>query len=178
MQCPELFSGDKVVEEVVANIDVAPTVMQAMGLEKPAHMDGQSFIPLAEGKQIPWREYFLYTYYWEKNFPQSPTVFSLRGEQFKYITYYGLWDTDELYDIKNDPGETKNLLHDPEFEKTAKQMESKLYKMMAGLGGMEVPLNAPGGYSSNKRLRGRKGDQAADFPDAMVVDDPINTNAN
>ncbi|GIT12901.1 MAG: hypothetical protein CM1200mP34_3070 [Verrucomicrobiales bacterium] len=100
------------VEEVVANIDIAPTVFEAAGIKTPSYMDGQSFIPLGQGKAIPWRDYFLYVYYWEKNFPQSPTVFALRGDRYKYITYYGLWDSDELYDIQNDPGETRNLIAD------------------------------------------------------------------
>src|SRR5207247_1225298 len=80
MQCPALFKGGTVVEQVVANIDIAPTILQAAGLKTPPHMDGRSFIPLAQGRSIPWRDYFLYVYYWEKNYPQIPTVFSLRGD--------------------------------------------------------------------------------------------------
>ena len=177
IQCPELFDGGTVVDKVVANIDVAPTILQAMGLEKPSHMDGQSFIELAQGKTVDWRDYFLYTYYWEKNFPQSPTVFALRGEQFKFITYYGLWDSDELYDLKSDPGELKNLRYDPKYAETVKSMESKLYEMMGELGGMEIPLNAPRGSSQNKRLRERGGDRAGDFPKPFVLDRPVYENA-
>lgn len=177
MQCPELFRGRTVVDQVVANIDIGPTIMQAMGLQKPGHMDGQSFIPLAQRVDIEWRKYFLYVYYWEKNFPQSPTVFSLRGDRYKYITYYGLWDTDELYDIKHDPTESQNLLHQPKFARIAKTMENRLYQMMDEMGGMLVPLNPPRGGSQNKRLRGRGGEQAADFPGALVVDEPIHRNA-
>jgi N-acetylglucosamine-6-sulfatase len=57
-------------------------------------------------------------------------------------------------------------------------MEKRLYEMMDELGGMEIPLNPPLGGSQNKRLRSRDGDKAADFPKALVVDKPINTNAN
>jgi N-acetylglucosamine-6-sulfatase len=167
-----------VVERVVANIDVAPTILEAAGIAAPPHFDGRSFVPLAQGKTVPWRDYFLYVYYWEKNFPQSPTVFSLRGERYKYITYYGLWDADELYDLQTDPDEAKNLLYDPKFKPIATSMEKRLYDMMAELGGMEIPLNAPLGASSNKRLRSRDGDRASDFPAALVVEKPINTNAN
>ncbi|MCP5111578.1 MAG: sulfatase [bacterium] len=177
MRCPRLFRGGTVVDEVVANIDIAPTVFEAMGLEKPAHMDGQSFLRLGKGEKIPWREYFLYVYYWEKNFPQSPTVFSLRGDRYKYITYYGLWDTDELYDLQDDPNETKNLLHEPKYRSIAKTMETRLYEMMEELGGLEIPLNPPRGGSQNKRLRGRGGKKAADFPDALVLDEPVHRNA-
>ena len=177
MRCPDLFEGGTVVEQVVANIDIAPTVFEAMGIRKPPHMDGQSFLALGQGKEVDWRDYFLYVYYWEKNYPQTPTQFALRGDRFKYITYYGLWDTDELYDLQADPGETKNLLHDPAYTDTAKDMEASLYEMMAELGGMAIPLNAPRGNSQNKRLRRRGGKKAADFPEPMVLDDPVHRNA-
>ena len=113
MRCPALFPGRGVLEQVVANIDVGPTILHAAGLKTPTHMDGRSVIPLLRGETTDWREYFLYVYYWEKNFPHSPTVFALRGDRYKYITYYGLWDTDELYDLQADPGETDNLVDDP-----------------------------------------------------------------
>jgi N-acetylglucosamine-6-sulfatase len=177
MQCPRLFRGGTVVEQAVANIDVAPTILEAMGLAKPPHMDGLSFVPLAQGKSVAWRDHFLYVYYWEKNFPQSPTVFSLRGDRYKYLTYYGLWDVDELYDLEADPGETTNLLYDPQHRDTARDMEKTLYAMMAELGGLEIPLNAPLGGSQNKRLRDRAGDRSADFPEVLVLDEPANRNA-
>jgi N-acetylglucosamine-6-sulfatase len=177
MQCPEIIKGGTVVDEMIANIDVGPTVMAAMGLKKPPHMDGESFLPLAEGRNIPWREQFLYVYYWEKNFAQTPTTFALRTPQYKYITYYGLWDADELFDLEADPDESKNLIFDPAHRKTAREMEDKLYQMMGELGGMEIPLNQPTGSFQDKRLRGRGGDKAADFPTSKVVDEPLNTNA-
>ena len=178
MQCPDLFKGGTVVEEAVANIDIAPTVMEAMGLKKPAHMDGQSFIALAQGKEVKWRDYFLYVYYWEKNFPQSPTVFSLRGDRYKYITYYGLWDTDEFYDLESDPGETRNLINDPEHRAMVRKMENTLYEMMDEMGGMDIPLNQPQGNSQNKRLRARGGLEGSDFPEPLVLDKPVNSDAN
>lgn len=177
MQCPALFKGGTVLDQVVANIDIAPTILEAAGVVRPPHMDGRSFISLAQGKSVSWRDYFLYVYYWEKNYPQSPTVFALRGDRYKYITYYGLWDADELYDLQSDPDESKNLLYDPKFKSTAADMEKRLYAMMDELGGMQIPLNAPLGVSSNKRLRERGGDKAADFPKSMVVDKPVNANA-
>ncbi|MEM9825525.1 MAG: sulfatase [Planctomycetota bacterium] len=177
MQCPELFDGGKVLEQVVGNIDIGPTVLHAAGLETPDYMDGQSFLELPNKPDSPWRDYFLYVYYWEKNFPQTPTQFALRGERFKYITYYGLWDTDELYDLTTDPGESKNLIHDPKYKSVAKKMERQLYDMLEDAGGMDLPMNRPRGNSQNKRWAAKGGDQGADFPAAMVVDEPINRNA-
>jgi N-acetylglucosamine-6-sulfatase len=111
VQCPELIKGGTVVDEMIANIDVGPTVMEAMGLKNPPHMDGRKFPAPGRGKSIPWREQFLYVYYWEKNFPQTPTTFALRTPNAKYITYYGLWDSDEFFDLAADPDESKNLIH-------------------------------------------------------------------
>lgn len=178
MQCPALIKGGTVLEQMIANIDVGPTVMEAMGLKTPSHMDGASFLPLARGESVPWREKFLYVYYWEKNFPQTPTTFALRTPKAKYITYYGLWDSDEFYDLEVDPDEARNLINDPAGAREAKRMENDLYRMMAELGGMEIPLNQPAGGINNKRLRNRSGDHASDFPSPMVVDEPLNTEAN
>ncbi len=178
MQCPELFAGGKPLENVIGNIDVAPTILHAAGLEKPDYMDGESFLEMPTNRDMPWRDYFLYVYYWEKNFPQTPTQFALRGDRFKYITYYGLWDTDELYDLTVDPTETKNLIYDPDYKSVAKEMEDRLYAMLAEKGGMDIPMNQPSGGINNKRWEKRGGDQASDFPAAMIVEEPLNKQAN
>lgn len=177
MQCPDLYQGGKVVEQVIGNIDVGPTVMHAAGLQTPDYMDGESFLQLPNNPEMKWREYFLYVYYWEKNFPQSPTQFALRGDRFKYITYYGLWDVDELYDLTTDPGETKNLINHPDYKSVAKEYEDKLYAMLGDAGGMDIPMNQPKGNSQNKRWDDRGGNEAADFPKSIVVDEPINRQA-
>ncbi|MCA9043803.1 MAG: sulfatase, partial [Planctomycetaceae bacterium] len=119
MQCPNLFEGGKTIENVIGNIDVGPTILHAAGLNAPEYMDGESFLDIPNKPDMPWRDYFLYVYYWEKNFPQTPTQFALRGDRFKYITYYGLWDVDELYDLTTDPGEIKNLINDPAYKSVA-----------------------------------------------------------
>jgi hypothetical protein len=46
-----------------------------------------------------------------RTFPIAHVCAARRPPQ--YITYYGLWDSDELYDLKNDPDEMKNLPYDP-----------------------------------------------------------------
>ncbi len=178
VQCPALIKQGTVLDQMIANLDVGPTVMEVMGLQTPPHMDGKSFLPLLKGENIPWRDRFLYVYYWEKNFPQTPTTFALRTPKAKYITYYGLWDSDEFYDLATDPEESKNLINDPSNLAEVRRMENELYQMMGELGGMEIPLNQPKGGVNDKRLHSRDGDKAADFPPSKVVDEPLNQNAN
>lgn len=177
VQCPELYSGGQVLEQVIGNIDVGPTILDAAGLSTPDYMDGRSFLRLPNQDDAQWRDYFLYVYYWEKNFPQTPTQFALRGDRYKYITYYGLWDADELYDLQADPGETKNLLYDPQYRQIGKKMENRLYAMLGQTGGMDIPMNQPRGRSQNKRWAERGGHEAADFPEAFVVEEPLNREA-
>jgi N-acetylglucosamine-6-sulfatase len=146
--------------------------MEAMGLKPPAHFDGRTLMPLLRREQVKWRDYFLYVYYWEHNYPQSPTMFALRGDRYKLITYYGIWDVDELYDLQNDPNETHNLRYDPAQKDRVAEMTRTLFKMMDELGGMQIPLNPPSGEIANLRYRSRGGQEAADFPQPLITDQP------
>ena len=95
----------------------------------------------------------------------------------RYITYYGLWDVDELYDLENDPQESNNLIADPAYKDIIKKMENRLYAMLSDAGGMDIPMNKPSGWSQNKRYGKRNGKKAADFPNSLVVSEPLHTNA-
>ena len=166
MQCPELFHGGTVVEKMVANLDVAPTILEAAGLKAPDAMDGRSFLALAQGKDVPWRNQLLYEYYWERNFPQTPTVHALRTDQYKYIHYFGLWDLDELYDIKNDPQETKNLIFSAEHQQVVQQLNKQLFDTLKDTDGLYIPLQPDRGGVNNLRRPG--GAKPADFPSQFM----------
>ena len=166
MRVPLLMAGGGLpagasVDHVVANIDIAPTILEAAGLAPPP-MDGRSVLPLARGERIPWRDTLLYEYYWERNFPQTPTMHALRGARNKYIRYYGLWDTDELYDLQADPLETRNFIRDAERRETVSRLNAQLFETLGATGGMYIPLSPDRGGSHNLRRRG--GSRAADFP--------------
>ena len=59
-----------------------------------------------------WRKEFLYEYFWERDYPQTPTVLGLRTDQYSYMEYHGVWDLDELYEVQKDPQQRNNLLAD------------------------------------------------------------------
>lgn len=169
--CPEIIKAGTVVEEVVANIDIASTFLEAGGLKAPDYMDGESFFPLLTGETSPWRSGFLYEYYWERNFPQTPTIHALRGDRYKYIHYYGLWDTDELYDLKEDPFEIKNLINHSEHQSTIKKMNKELFEILDETDGMYIPLKPDKGLQHN--LRFEHGSPAADFPSSLKRDSTV-----
>lgn len=138
--CPELFKGGQTIQKMVQNIDVAPTILSVAGLQQPADMPGKSFLPLLKADSIQWRNKIFYEYYWEYDFPMTPTVFGVRSDQFKYIRYYGIWDTNELYDLVNDPNETTNLINQPAYAGVVKQMATDLYDWLEQTKGMQIPL--------------------------------------
>jgi len=140
MQCPDVFKPGTVVQQTVANIDIAPTLLEFAGLKPPAYMDGRSFLPLMQGKDVKWRENILYEYYWEQNYPQTPTMHAVVGERYKYIRYHGLWDVNELYDLQNDPLERKNLITDASQQERIKQMNTQLFDMLDQSHGDNLPL--------------------------------------
>ncbi|NLT78390.1 MAG: DUF4976 domain-containing protein, partial [Planctomycetes bacterium] len=152
--CPELIRPGTRVTPLVQNIDVAPTVLAAAGVRAPDHMDGRSFLPLLEGKETPWRDAVFYEYYWEAAFPQTPTTFGVRTDRYKFIHYHGIWDTDELYDLKNDPDEMHNLIDQPDQQVRIEELRERLYAWLEQTDGMQIPLRREGDFKGN--LRGPK----------------------
>ncbi|MGI8745419.1 MAG: sulfatase family protein [Bryobacteraceae bacterium] len=165
-RCPELFPGGRVVKEVVANIDILPTFLSAAGLEPPQGIPGRNFLPLLQGKTTPWRDGLLYEYYWERNYPMTPTMHALRGDRYKYIHYYGVWDTDELYDMQEDPLEANNLIFSAKHQEVVKKMNKQLFDVMEDTGAMSIPLYRDSGQQDNHR--GPGGSKTADFPPQMI----------
>ena len=139
-RCPELFHRGSTVKNVVANIDLMPTFLEAAGLQAPPECAGASWLPLAQGRPTQWRNELLYEYYWERNYPQTPTVHALRGDRYKFIRYHGVWDMDELYDLQDDPAELRNLIFSPEHQAIAQQMRTRLFGMLEKTGGMQIPI--------------------------------------
>lgn len=163
---PGLMNGGKVIQELVANIDIAPTILEVAGLKAPAYMDGRSFLPLLKGENISWRDALLYEYYWERNFPQTPTMHAIRENRYKYIHYTGIWDTDELYDLAEDPHELNNLIRSPQHQEIVKRMNKQLFDTLERTQGMYVPLYRDKGSQQN--MRSESGREAASFPDFMI----------
>ena len=165
---PGLLPPGSIVDGMVANIDIAPTVLEAAGLMAPDHMDGRSFLPLASGtlEAGAWRQELLYEYFWEIAFPQTPTMFALRTPQYKFIEYYGIWDADELYDLQNDPIERNNLFYAEAHQETVRAMRERLHAVMQETGVTAIPLRPKWGGGLNLRLR--DGAQPASFPPEMI----------
>lgn len=169
-QCPSLIEPGTVVDGMVANIDIGPTVMEAAGLGTPGYMDGRSFLGLATGELArgDWRQEFLYEYYWEYNFPHTPTIFALRTDKYKFIQQHGVWDVDELYDLEADPEENHNLIFQDSFQKQVRDYRQRLHAILEKSDAARVPFTQK--RSMGASLRRRTGSQPARFPEEFMRD--------
>ena len=152
MRVPLLAMGAQVdasvseVEQNVQNIDIAPTVLDIAGVPAPENFDGLSFLPLLQGESPEWRDTIYYEYFWERPFPQTPTVHAIRTAQYKFIRYHGIWDLNELYDIQNDPNEMMNLIRDPAHAQIARDLRNALFDWLEGTEGNRMFLRRDGNY--------------------------------
>jgi arylsulfatase A-like enzyme len=150
-RCPDLIRGGQVRYEMLQNIDIGPTVLDVMGLNTPEHMHGQSFLPFLKGEDITWRDKIFYEYYWEYDFPHTPTMHGVRTDRYKYIRYHGIWDTNEFYDLHEDPNEMNNLIAHPDHQERIKSMAEDIYDWLESSDGMQIPLK--------RTIKTRWGDQ-------------------
>lgn len=143
---PGMVKPGSVVEQIIMNVDLAPTFLELAGINKPKQMQGYSFADILKNKNVPWsRDKVFYEYYWESAFPQTPTMFAIRTDQYKYIYYNGIWDINELYDLKADPYEMNNLIRDTSYRKTGMELRTELFNWLQQTGGLQIPLKKAAG---------------------------------
>jgi N-acetylglucosamine-6-sulfatase len=115
---PKMIEAGSKIDKMVSNIDWAPTVYDVVGVEPMISVHGKSFLPLFKSEEAEWRTSFYAEYFHEKVARNTPSWQAVRTKDWKYVNYVGL-ETDEmneLYDLKNDPGEEFNLYENPAYK--------------------------------------------------------------
>ena len=111
---PRLFGKGQVIDEMVLNIDLAPTFLDLAGVPAPGGMQGVSWKALASGrKPADWRRSFLAEYFFENGGGDTPTLIGVRTADAKLVKYPGHDEWTEVFDLAADPYELKNLAADP-----------------------------------------------------------------
>ncbi len=133
---PEKLEAGRRIPQLVSTLDLAPTLVEAGGLEPPKTMLGASLAPLFENETAPWRDRLLYEYFQERERgPGVPTMLGVRTERWKYVHYPDLPnDIGELYDLEADPYELRNLFADPEYAATLGELQGALQQQLADSG--------------------------------------------
>ena len=104
----------RVVDEMVLNLDLAPSLLDFAGLKAPTAMQGQSWRPLLTGDSVSWRQSWFYEYFAEnQKGTRVPDITAVRTVDAKLVKYPGHKAWTELFDLKADPYEIHNLIDDP-----------------------------------------------------------------
>lgn len=128
---PKRIPAGTVRDEMVLDIDLAPTFLDLAGVSTPAHMQGKSVLPLAKAPDPEFRKEWYYEYF---EWPNPEAVRPHRGirtERYKLIHYVMEPQEFELYDLVNDPGETQNLYGQPQHHALQQQLWTRMEQLQA-----------------------------------------------
>ena len=124
-----------VVDDIITNIDFAPTLLEMAGVSVPEAVQGKSFFNNLKGKTAKdWRQSMYYHYYEYPYYHRVQPHYGIRNKRYKLIHYYYNIDVWEFYDLKNDPNEMNNLIHSKSNSKRIKKLKKELYKLKENYG--------------------------------------------
>ncbi len=129
MRYPPLIGPGTVRDELVLNIDIAPTFLDLAGV--PVHnpsMHGRSLVPLFTSPEVSWRDSFIFQYFLDKPYPEVPIALALRTRDAKFIRYANNPQWVELFDLKHDPYEIRNLAEDPTHREQLERMQEEFVR--------------------------------------------------
>jgi arylsulfatase A-like enzyme len=141
---PKSIQAGQKLDAVVENVDFAPTMLEFAGAQIPNSVQGRSFKSLLETGREPsdWKQAAYYRYWMHMVHHDNPAHVGIRTKTHKLIYYYGCnydggyqtppgW---ELYDLVNDPHETRNLYDDPAQAELVIYLKRQLAELRAKIG--------------------------------------------
>lgn len=126
---PPAIKAGSVNDAMVLNVDFAPTFLEFAGLSTPAEVQGRSLKPLLAGSTpMDWRQSWYYRYYHYPNEHGTEPHYGVRTERYKLIYFHRInqW---ELFDLKNDPHELKNIVNDTKNAKLMAELKTELTRL-------------------------------------------------
>ncbi|WP_417745102.1 sulfatase [Rosistilla oblonga] len=141
---PKSVPAGKRYDTIIENVDYAPTMLALAGAEIPASVQGRSFKSLLETGNEPadWKQAAYYRYWMHMAHHDNPGHLGIRTKTHKLIYFYGCnydggyqtpagW---ELYDLVNDPQETRNLYDDPDQAERVAELKAQLARLRQSVG--------------------------------------------
>lgn len=130
MHLPKGLEARGDINEMVQNIDYAPTFLEIAGYPVPDDIQGESLLPLLKGEHPDdWRDAIYYHFY---EYPAEHAVkrhYGVRTDRYKLIHFYNDIDQWELYDLQADPTEMHNIYGQPGTEEITAQMRKRLKEL-------------------------------------------------
>jgi N-sulfoglucosamine sulfohydrolase len=172
---PGGFSGGKVCDAMISQLDLYPTICELLNIEKPGWLQGKSLMPLVTGITAELHdEIFAEVNYHAAYEPKR----AVRTQHFNYIRHFGdrdrpvlpncddglsktVWlkngwreqtvPRELLFDRVFDPNETRNVIADPAYATQLAEMRQRLDSWMQRTNDplLKGPVKAPGGAVVN-----------------------------
>ena len=144
---PNVIPSGKVSEELVMNLDLAPTLLEFAGAPVPDDMQGRSFLThQLDPARTRGRDAVYYRYWMHMAHHQVPAHYGIRTRSHKLAFFYGLpLDASgaipeptpayfELYDLSRDSLEMNNVYDDPEYAATREDLKHQLLRIKEQIG--------------------------------------------
>lgn len=129
----------KDVNEMALNIDIAATILDLAGIDKPEIMQGKSLVGFLDGENpLENREFFISEHLWET--PMIPPSEGIRTKKWKYFRYRHDLAHEELYDLENDPKEINNLTDSAAFQNVLQNLRLKVDSITSELTKAKVEI--------------------------------------
>jgi arylsulfatase A-like enzyme len=127
---PKTIKPGGVNQDLVLNLDFAPTFLSLAGVDVPGEMQGQSLMPLL-GAQVPadWRTSIYYHYYEYPSWHMVKRHYGVRTQRYKLMHFYYDIDAWELYDLKKDPNELNNVYGSADYAEIEKKLKEELKRL-------------------------------------------------
>ena len=127
---PKKIKAGSVNNDLILNIDYAPTLLSLAGVAAPKDMQGKSFVPVLENRtQKPFRDAVYYHYYEYPYWHHVQPHYGIRTARYKLIHYYYDMNEWELFDLEKDPNETTNLYDNPENKNLIGKLKIRLEEL-------------------------------------------------
>jgi arylsulfatase A-like enzyme len=130
---PAAIKPGSVTDAISINTDFAPTFLDAAGEKSPADMQGRSLLPIFRGETPgDWRTAMYYRYYHDPGHHNTRAHLGIRTQTHKLIHY---WKKDqwEMFDLKSDPDELRNLYNDPASQEIVRDLKAQLQRLKTEL---------------------------------------------
>jgi arylsulfatase A-like enzyme len=130
---PAVVRPGSTSDAIALNVDFAPTFLEAAGVAVPATMQGRSVLPILRGEAPrDWRTAMYYRYYHDPGHHNTRAHYGVRTATHKLI-YFWTKDQWELYDLRTDPAELKNVYGQPGQEAVTAGLKATLARLRTEL---------------------------------------------
>jgi len=126
---PAAVRPGSTADALALNVDFAPTFLEAAGVAIPSSMQGRSLMPLLRGETpADWRAAIYYRYYHDPGHHNTRAHYGVRTATRKLI-YFWKKDQWELFDLRSDPAELRNLYGQPGQEAITAELKATLGRL-------------------------------------------------